>query len=186
MRIPYSLTFCLILIIIMACFPSPWCAAVQDSPVSSATTIPTTEDPRTTDVRKQLQTYYDEMGAGFAHFNMIDATKYFSKDYRSVDKFNRKRTLHHKRELYQRLLSRALESQMKTTITLCTLKGDTATVQTRVQIYAHIRRDDGMEAVVEGEDLSRDFWVRQGSIWVIKQSRDFDFTITVNGQKVIE
>jgi len=171
--------------VVGCCLPTRY-AVAQDGQISSATSIPSVEDPRTDAVRKQLQANYDEMGAGFAVYDIDAATKYFAKDYKIIGKTNRKQTLHKLRELYHRLLNNALSSQMKTTITLCTLKGDTATVQTHMQLAVHVRREDGSEAYIEGDDLSRDFWVKRNGAWQVKQSRDFDFTITLNGQKLIE
>ena len=153
---------------------------------STATSIPTVEDPRTAEIKKLLQSYYDEMGEGMAQYDVNRATRYYSLDYRSVDKQGTKKTLSDIKRTYKSFLSRAYSAKMVTEITLCTVKGDPATTQTHMKIAIHARRDDGIELMIEAEDHSRDFWMKRKDKWLVKQSRDFDFTIYLNGKKVIE
>jgi len=176
-----TITSTLALLAAALCLPLAPPAAAQDT-VSSATTISGTDDPKSAEIRKELQGYYDEMGESFAQFDVEGATKYFAADYRSVGKSSGKNTRHEMRALYQKLVGHAMRSEMKTEITLCTVKGDTATVQTHMKLRTVLRRDDGVDVLMDADDLSRDFWMKRKGVWQIKQARDFDFTIKRNGE----
>lgn len=163
---------------------------VLHNPVFAQQTLPSispvTEDPKTAALRKEIQGYYDGMDAATGRLNINDAFKYIAPDCKIIMRDGKKITLKALKENWEMLYRRSLKSNIKTEITQFSTKGDTATVETRSLAMLRFRNDNGIETDFEANILSRDFWMKTKGVWRIKQTRESDRTIKINGQTIQE
>lgn len=160
------------------------CPAVAQETLPPAP--PVTQDPKTVELHKLLQSYYAGMDEATGRLNINDSFKYIAPDCKIILRDGQKISMKNLRENWEMIYRRALKSQVKTEITQFSSKGDTATVETRSIALLRIRNDSGIESDFEADVQSRDFWMKSKGVWRIKQTRESDRTIKVNGQTIQE
>lgn len=169
------------LMIAVSTHPFPAHAQEKLSPLPAAS-----EDPKATELRKLLQSYYEQMDEASGRLNMADSIKYIAPDCKVILRDGSKVTLKSLKDSLQTIYNRATKVQTKTEINVFSTKGDTATVETRTVQTMRLRGDNGIESDVEATGASRDFWMKTKTGWRIKQTRESDRTIKVNGQIIQE
>jgi hypothetical protein len=174
----FTITSLLLLPIIL---DHPVAAQESISPLPAAT-----EDPKTAELRKQIQGYYDEMSKASTRLDMDGAFKYISPDCKFILRDGMKVNFKTVKDTSKMFYSRATKVEDKYEITQFSTKGDTATVEHKSTTLLRIRNDNGIESDLEVNAQSRDFWMKQKGKWLIKQSRETDRTLKVNGQIVQE
>ncbi len=159
-------------------------------PVAAQETLltlpPASEDPKATALRQLIQNYYNEMDRATERFDMNGGFKYIAPDCKIILRDGTKMSVKTIRENATMIYRRAIKSQIKTEITQFSTKGDTVTVETRSTSLMRIKNDNGVESDLDATGQSRDFWMKTKNGWRIKQSRESDRTIKINGQIIQE
>lgn len=146
----------------------------------------TTEDPRTAELRKEIEGNYRKMDRAWERFDVNAAVQFMPMDYTYVYKSGKKGNLSSHKATWRKLVSKSMGIKMNTEINVFTVKGDTITVETRKVLGVKMRRDDGIEYYGDGFQQDRDFWIKRNGKWIIKQTRIYDFTVNINGQLIKE
>ncbi|MBC8139336.1 MAG: hypothetical protein H8F28_25960 [Fibrella sp.] len=147
---------------------------------------PTTEDPKAATLRKQIQGYYNEMDKATERLDMDGGFKYIAPDCKVILRDGMKVNVKTLKETSSMIYRRSIKTQIKTEITQFMMKGETATVETRSTSLMRLRGDNGIESDLDAVGQSRDFWMKTKGGWRIKQSRETDRTLKINGQIIQE
>lgn len=146
---------------------------------------PAPEDPKTAALRKQIQGYYDEMDRAIEQKDSKVGFKYIAPDCKIIMRDGQKMSLKALKETWDILNRRSIKTTQSSEITVFTQKGETATVEMRSTTLMRVRNDNGIENDLEAAGQGRDFWVKTKAGWRIKQTRETDRTLKLNG-KIIE
>lgn len=139
----------------------------------------------TADARRAIQAVYAQMNAALARKDLAASFRHLTDDHVSIDEHGNRKSAEDLRRELQQLLPVVRSYQGRSVIQKITVQGNRATVVVQESGRMVVRDPStDRQAIMAGNNTSRELWVKQKGRWMLKTSNLLKRTMTVNGKRL--
>lgn len=139
----------------------------------------------TADAKKEIQALYDKMDAAAAKKDVKGMTASLDPNYVAVSASGQKMTLQQMKGQMTQLMAMLKEIKTKTVIQKITLKGKTATVNSKQSLTSTGTNPQSQQPMkIEVQDTSTNTWVKSGATWKLKETKSLSTKQFLNGKPI--